>query len=390
MADPATEVVNNTESTPLESQIEDALSDAERRDIETFARYGYGPDGVTPLQQPVQAQPDPVDDEDDTEEEVDDTDDSDADDTTATDEEDEDVDDLSDEELERLTEALLELREDKLISNPKIRERVEREVREKLEADYEARQRDQNAAQERDILTRQGRTAVESVFNQLTNAQSLIQKASVELDKAYRGEEFDSKIIADGFKVDPQEFERNLGAFAVAAVADSRRSYDDAFSVGFKEASAIGGQITEEERDAIVNIVNTANRIEADPNQGDGRFDKAKMYLYAETFKFVTQRAFEAGKAAEAADAKAKRDARKKILDGDAVVAAAAKEAAKRKGLPPSPTAPVGTVTGGGEVSVEAYQAAKRAGNFELADEIAAKMADQQPSEMARRLQRGR
>jgi len=362
-----------------------ALSPEELRDVETFARHGLNPDG-TPIDRKAESKAAPSKDEPDDE----DDDDSDDDKTKAADDADDDEDDeaeVTDEQLDKYVDALLELNADKIANNPKLRERIEKEIRDKVEADNAAKQRAASASQERDLLARQGRAAVEAVFGQLTKAQEGFGKAQAELDKAFKGEDFDPKVLADGFKLDGKALEQNLGAFAVAAVADSRRSYDDAFSTAFKAATDVGGPVTDEERDAIISIVNTANRIEADEKQGDGRFDRAKEHLYVETWKLVTNRAYEAGKQAAIADAKAKRDARKTVLDSDAVLAGAAKEAKTRKGLPPNPTKPTGTAEVG-EVSMAAYKAAKAAGNYELADEIMNEMAMNAPQEAQRRLQR--
>lgn len=390
MADAPEVVTEDAVSTPDpgSSESNSALSPEELRDVETFARHGMNPDGSPLQQQPeTPAKPDektdPVVDPVDASKEVDKS-------TAATDPEDEDADEaeLTDEQVDRYVDSLLELAPDKLANNPKIRERIEQEIREKLETENEAKQRTQSASQEREQLTRQGRAAVEAVFGQLKVAEDGFTKAKTELDKAFKGEPFDEKVLTEGFSLDPKKFEQDMGTFAAAAVADSRRSYDDAFSSGFKAATTVGGPITEAERDAIVSIVNTANRIEADEKQGEGRFDKAKMHLYTETWKLTTTRAFEAGKAAALVEAKAKRDARKTVLDSDAVLAGAAKEAKTRAGMPPPPVAPTGAATTGSEATMEAYQAAKRAGNHDLADDIMQRMQATAPLEAQRRLQR--
>ncbi len=386
MAADAETIVDNPTSTetPESSSTQGALSAAEMRDIETFARNGMNPDG-SPLQRQPQADPADADEPDESKT----PDATDADDATAVDdEEDEDIDvEITDEQLDRYVDALLELNADKLAKNPRLRERLEQEIRAQVEADSEAKQRAASASQERERLTVQGRQAVDAVFNLMTNAQTAFTKAEAELAKAAEGEQFNAKVIADAFKFDPKELEQHLGIFAASAVGDLRRSYDDAFSNGFRAAVTVAGPISEEEREAVVNIVNTANRIEADEKQGPGRFDKAKDYLYSETFKLVTGRAFEAGKAAAIAEAKAKRAAAKTVLDADAVLAGAAKEARARRQMPPSPTAP-GATPDAGAATIEAYRAAKAAGDFDLADSIMLKMQMSAPPEAQRRLRR--
>lgn len=369
-----------------ESSNTDVLGDAarEQRDFATFARHGLNPDG-TPLQEqakePVNAKDEPAAEAED--------DDSDDEETTAVKSEDEEDDEegLTDEQLDRYVEALLELNADKLAKNPRLRERIEQELRGQVEEDNAAKQRAATAVQERERLSRQGKEAVDAVFTLFKNASDGLGKAQTELDKAYRGEEFDPKALADALKIDSKSLEQHLGLFAQAAVGDLRRGYDDAFAGGFNAALKTAGPVTDEERKQIVNIVNTAQRIEGDEDQGAGRYDKAKDHLYVKTFEMVAKRSFEAGRQAAIAEVKTRRDAKKTLLDESAVLAAEARVAAGRAKAPPAPIKP-GAQADPTAPTMEAYRAAKAAGDSDLADRILQKMQSSVPAESQRRLRR--
>lgn len=349
----------------------------EQRDAATFAKYGMNPDG-SPLNQPAvepgtqgqKDEPSAASADDD----ADDADDADADgDGSEAGDADEDSDDdgeeISDERLTQIVEAALELNPNLVKGNPKIREQLAAEIREEIRGEFEQKQAAATAGQEREHLIQQGREAV----NRLT---SLMKNVRDEFAKAKAGEDINESIIADSDRT----LAEVLGAFGQAAVVDLRRSYDDSFAAGFTAAAKVGGPLTDEEKGEIVAIVNSANRIEADDKQGDGRFDAAKKHLFERTWEFVAKRADAAGYARAVAEAKAKRDARKGILDADAVIAATAKEAARRQKLPAAPTAP-GVKSTVSQPTLAAYQAAKQAGDFELADRILAERAALPPNQ---------
>jgi len=381
MADVAegTDISTSGSDAGTESSTDGAALTPEQRDIQTFAKYGMNPDGspiqtqAAPANKADEADADGGDDADDksSDDEADDEgDDADATSTADADDEDDDADEteITDERLDSIIDAALELNADRVKKNPKLRDQLREELRQELEAEYEGRQRTTTASQERERLIGQGKGAVNTVTSLLTTARE-------ELAKAAKGEgDFNAEVLADAEKT----LQRSFGAFGAAAVADTRRSYDDAFAAGFKAAVAESGPLTEDEAKAIGAIVNAANRIEADETQGDERFDAAKRHYYVEVFKLLSSRAKTAGRTAAVAEAKAKKDARKTILDTDAVLAGAAKEAKNRGKLPPSPTQ-AKTTESEPQGTMEAYRAAKAAKDFALADRIMAKMQASQP-----------
>lgn len=335
----------------------------EERDAATFAAAGMNPDG-SPLTPKEAAPVEPVKPDAKAAES---TEKSEAGDDA--DDEDGDTNEITDERITATVEAALELNPDLVKSNPKIRELLAAEIRAEIQADYDTKQAATTANQQREQLIGQGKKAVATVTTLLDNAQA-------ELKKAKDG---DPDVNWDVLAKASADVEAALGTFGSAAVVDTQRGYEAAFTKGFLAAAKIGGPLTEEENAAVQGIVNSANRIEADEKQGDGRFDAAKRHFYEKTWEFVATRAKAAGVAQAVADAKAKRDSRKTVLDADAVIAGAAKEAAKRVKLPPAPTdgGPSSTIV---RPTMESYQAAKKAGNFDLADEIAHAMERETPA----------
>lgn len=372
-----------------------SISAEEARDNATFARFGLKPDG-TPLDPPATPNSDDEGGEGEGDGGTADEGDgaasgSDNADATAADDDEDDGEpgEITDEQLQRYVDALLDLDEEKIAKNPRLRARIEAEVRAQVEQQYEARQRAATASQERERLTGQGKKAVEALSTLLTDAQAGFANATAELKKAEAGQEFNPQIVAEGLKgFTPEQLQDYLAQYAQASTFDVARQHEDAFVDAFRDASAIGGPIKPEEVETINNIVNTANRIEADEKQGAERFAKAKTHYYGETVKFLTSRAYEAGRQAAIAEAKAQREARKTILDGDAVLAGAAKEAKRRGALPPSPTSGPPNDEAAGAATMEAYQAAKAAGDYDKADAIAARMTANAPQEAQRRLRR--
>lgn len=355
-----------SESTTPESSDAPALT-PEQRDAQTFARHGLKPDGSpldsspeTPPEKPAKAAKDKPD-------AADDDADSDPDgDKAGDDDEDEETDDaeITDERVSSILESLLELRPDLVKANPKVREQIAAEIRAELQGEADKERSATTASQERARLMKQGEDAVNGIVGLMTKAQAELAKAKLGQD------DVDWDVLAKM----GEDLPTSLGLFSAASVVSVRQEYDASFTAGFLAAQAVAGKLTDEEADQVRAIVNSANRIEADEKQGDGRWLKAKQHMYTETWKLTAQRAFDAGKAAAVAEAKAKRDAKKGILDADTVIAAQAKEAAKRTKLPPPPTPGAGASTTGTAATMEAYQAAKRDGNYELADKIAARM----------------
>lgn len=256
--------------------------------------------------------------------------------------------------------AILDGLEDRLIENPRLRERIDKLAKAEADRRFEEQRKSATASQESERLIGQGRKAVENLYE-------LIGKAGEQLTKAAKGEEFESVAI------DPEKVKESLRDYGAAVNLVARREFDDAFSEGFRLAIPAGGDLSAEEAETVKTLVATAQRIENDPNQGSA---KAKTHLFVEGMKFLVERAKASGAAEARAEIEKRRNALKKIV-GDkgenATTAAMAKIARTRAKTPPK--SPRSEPTATGVANMDAYRAAKAAGDHEKADQILADMA---------------
>lgn len=270
---------------------------------------------------------------------------------------DDELPEVTDEELETVLDAL----EDRIIANPRIQKAIEDKARADADRRYEERTKSETVSQESERLIRQGRTAVETVYG-------LFDKLTGNLDKAVKGDE-----LTDADKKVPtrEELMQNLGLFGAAAVAETRRNFDNAFADAFREGALVAGDMTDDEKAKVIGIVQTAQRIAGDPKQGQAQ---SIAYLFKENVKLLVERARTAGKAeAEAAFAK-KRSALVKVTGENSTRAAVAKIATARKNLPTKPTSTPAEQSQP-SANMDAYKAAKAAGDYDRADAIAAAMS---------------
>lgn len=262
--------------------------------------------------------------------------------------------DVTDEELETILDAL----EDRILKNPRVQQKLDEQARAEADRRYEERRKAETVSQESERLIRQGRTAVENVYN-------LFDKLNGNLASAIKGDDIDESV-----KFDRDSLMKELGAFGAAAVAEARRDSDTAFADAFREGATLGGEMTDEDKTKVIGIVQTAQRIANDPEQGRSA---SLAYLFRENVKFLVERAKEAGKAEATAEFAKKRDALKKVTGENGTRAAIAKITNSRKKLPAKPAATPAQTTQP-RADMEAYRAAKAAGDFAKADEIAAAM----------------
>lgn len=343
----STDAPQGSEDASVSSSDANALT-PEQRDEQTISRL-LG--GNVDVGKPAAAAPDPKPGDED-------GDDSDAgDEATGTGEGDaeDELPEVTDEELEAILDAL----DDRLLAHPRIQKVLDERAKADADRRYEERRQAESVTQQSEQLIRQGRTAVEKIHGQFTKLQAT-------LDAAARGDEIDESV-----KFNPDELMTELGKFGAAAVSEARRNTDTAFADAFVEGVGVGGVLTDEEKASVLKVVETANRIALDPKQGQAASMK---YLMAENVKFIAQRAKAAGKAeAEAGFAK-RRDALKKVVGENGTKAAVAQLANARKKLPTKPSATPSEATQP-RSNMEAYKAAKAAGDHDRADEILAEMA---------------
>lgn len=268
---------------------------------------------------------------------------------------DDELPEVTDEELEAILDAL----DDRILANPRIQKVIDERTQADSDRRYEERRRAESVNQESERLIRQGRTAVENVYD-------LFGKLTGNLDKAVKGEDIDETV-----KFDRDSLMGELGAFGAAAVAEARRDTDTAFADAFREGAVLGGVLTDEEKSSVVGIVEKAKRIANDPEQGRAA---SVAFLFKENVKFLVDRAKKAGAAEATAAFQKKRDGLKAVVGENGTKAAIAKIANARKKLPAKPAATPSEATTP-SANMEAYKAAKAAGDFQKADEIAAQMA---------------
>jgi|FLYL01.1.fsa_nt_gi hypothetical protein len=268
------------------------------------------------------------------------------------------LEDLSDEDLELFLEAF----EERLLNSPKIQKKLEERARQEAERRFEERLRAEQTSKETELIISQGRQAVESIYNVFNRLRDAASKLA-------EGEEVNESDL----QVDPNELMQHLGAFGAAAVAETRRTIDNAFSIAFREGVTSVMPLTEEEKNEVVKIVQTAQRIANDPRQGQ---DKATEFLFTESVKLLVQRAKEAGRKEALAEVKKKQEALKRITSENALKAAVARVASTRKKLPPrTPGQAPQSQSIPAKPTLEDYRAAKAAGDYERADAILAAMA---------------
>jgi hypothetical protein len=265
-----------------------------------------------------------------------------------------DLDEISDDDLE----ALLDVLEPRLLEHPRVKKTLEERAKAEADRRFEERRKAELQALESEQLVLQGRTAVERLME-------VYDKLHTNLKKALEGED------AEAIEVSRDELLSHLGAFGAAAVAETRKAYDDAFTTAFREAVQLTGEMNDDDRERVVKIVQTAARIAADPKQGQV---PANTYLFTETIKFLTERAREAGRKEAEAEFLKRREALKKLAKDTPVKAAIAKITNARKKLPTKPT-PSAPASSEDNISIEAYRAAKAAGDYEKADAIVQALA---------------
>lgn len=277
---------------------------------------------------------------------------------------------LTDEQLDALLEAVPE---ERLLNHPRMKDRYvpAETVQERIQRDLAQRQAAAAVQTETQQLVDQGATAVRTAVGAATAAVEALTRGAEELRKAAANEEFDPSVI-DPSILNPEAMLQTFREFGSAVVLDTRRSYDEAFSSAFKAGEAVVGALSDDEKQSIIGIVQSATRIENDPEQGP---DAAKTHLMSETMKLLVTRARAAGRAEALAEVQQRREAVKKVVGDDGVLAAATAKLAKaRKNLPPTPIQAPAESEGTGD-TMDAYDAAVAAKNYDLADQIAARMA---------------
>lgn len=298
--------------------------------------------------------------EDETEDE-DETEESESDEAASGEESDADDEDteLTEDDVNTFLDAVTE---DRLLEHPRLVERLKKVVQAQVDSQFAQRMEATELSQETERLIKQGAAAADEITSLFANAGEYLAKVVA------------GKEVSDDEEVvlDPEKLKGNLEKFAVASALKTRQGYDQAFASSFRQVAPLTGEaFNEDEAKAILNLVQTADRIRKDPEQGEAA---ANTYLFTESTKFLVERARAAGKAdAEAARKKRNEAAKRVIGSKNTDKAALAKVANKRKKLPKKSPKSDAKETESAP-SMDAYRAAKLAGKPEEADRIMAAM----------------
>lgn len=264
---------------------------------------------------------------------------------------------LSDENIETFLDAVTE---DRLLLNPRMQKKLESLVQSQVDKQFQQRLEQTEVSQETDNLIKQGAKAAEAITGQFV-------KAGETLTKYVEGEEDIEEVV-----LDPEDLKTNLRRFAVASALKTRQGYDQAFATAFRETAPLSGEaFTQDEAKAVIKLVETADRIRSDPEQGEAA---ANTYLFTESFKLLVERAKSAGKVEAETARKKRNDAAKRVIgDKTSTNVALAKVAAKRNKLPKKGPTQEAEATEG-NASMEAYRAAKLRKDYDEADRILAEL----------------
>ncbi|KKN72532.1 hypothetical protein LCGC14_0410360 [marine sediment metagenome] len=241
-------------------------------------------------------------------------------------------------------EAIADSYGDKLASTKGIKDIVAKSVKDEVARQVREYQSATDGQGQAEQLVNQGRVAAEKM-------QQFATKAAGELAKAANGEE---GIDANVF--DKTEFIGSLEQYGSATALYERHIFESATQDGFDHVFAdVLPELSDEHREELQGIVNTANRMRGDPRQSQ----RADAYWMRELLGFVANRATENGRTLEHQQLTNRRAVKGKIADSNAVTAAKAKiEASKQPPRVPKSDPKAGPV----EFSEEGYQRIKQSG----------------------------
>ena len=265
---------------------------------------------------------------------------------------------LTDDDIETFIDAA----EERIIKSPRMQKIVEQLAKSTADKMSAQRLEQTEVSQETQRLIEKGGTAAKEI-------ETLFGKAGETLAEYVAGREVEEEVV-----LNPEDLRSHLRDFAVAAAVRTRQSYDNAFATTFREVAPLTGKaFTEDEAKEVIKIVQTADRIRQDPEQGEMA---ATAYLFKESTQYLVERALVSGATAEKEEAAKRRKATKRVIgDKTSTTTAMAKIAARRKKVAPKPPKAEPSSGGVGEFTMEAYRAAKLAGNPDEADRIMTGMA---------------
>ena len=259
---------------------------------------------------------------------------------------------LSDEDLSTLIEAY----EDKILTNPKLEERLQRVVQAESARLAEQTSRGREVEQELAVQIQHGRTAISNMAQYAAAAQDQLKKAA-------EGEPFETNIF------NPDAFLQNLQAYGQAISSQRTSLLMNASSASIE--ALVGDALPElsyEQAQELAGVFNKTEELRKDPNQAAN----ADGFLIFNLMRFVADQASSVGAGNERNRQEKLRTVADKVTTKNAVAVAKA-QIEKTKNPPPvggkTSTAPRYTA------DLAGYEKAKADGNIEAAQAIVDRMS---------------
>ena len=261
-----------------------------------------------------------------------------------------DLTELDDETISTLAEAY----EDKLLSTERLQKRVEELVKEQVQRQGEDYRR--QAQEQADVATllRDGEEAVDGLL-------SIFQAAETELGKVTTEEDYTPE-----WKLDMGAVEGHLRTYGSAVLAEAEGRYHRAVDRVILDQLRTLPTLSDEQVTEIRTVLNTAERMRNDPNQGSAM---AFGYSTDALFRFLLNGVREQAVANERSRIQSRGTVAKKVTDAVATKAAAAKLAAQRGDTAPKESPDAKTETTGAP-SQELYEKLKREGRHAEAQRV--------------------
>ena len=269
------------------------------------------------------------------------------------------VEELDDDTIELLAEVY----KDRLLSSKSLQADVEQTVSRQVRSRTAEITRTRTGEQRVGDALAAGQSAA-TALGQMT------QKFSVELGKAARqiGDNTDKQFSQ--IPVSEQDYRQAVSQLASSVGQIYEARIDEATDAAIALFDGDGfPKMGDSHVDELSRITNTFDRMRADPNQSS----RATSYLLTALVGFAADRGRDAGVLSEQTRSTGKKTLQERIAGNNAVKAATAKAAAG-KSPPVTPKSEPGDASG--MPTLEAYRQAKKDGDVDKINEIAAAMAN--------------
>lgn len=246
--------------------------------------------------------------------------------------------------------ALATMYPDKLLATEGLKATVDKRVQDEVETQLRttASQQD-NATRVQEVID-QGKAAATRMGQLAEAANEMQTKAAAIEESGIEGTAFDAK-----------EFKDNLTNYGAAVVAELTQRYDNAFTSGVQGVLNRMPELTADQQGEIGKIVETAKRMEGDPEQAAA----SKQFFTGAVLEFLHDAALEIGANQERSKLLELGKNSKLISESTAVKAAAARIVKNRGNPPPATPGPTAVTVEGapsGEYNSDYYRGLKKEG----------------------------